>query len=68
MLRSHGIDDVLHPAVRAADWAAVVRGRTALIRQLVERTVTQHARWGEDDDGPSLAASLIGDEGAEVDV
>jgi hypothetical protein len=62
VLRSHGIDDALHAAVRASDWAAVVRGRAARIHPLVERMITQHARWGEDDDGPSIEASLAGDD------
>jgi hypothetical protein len=67
VLRSHGIDHALHPALRQADWTAVAEGRTRLIHQLVERMITQHARWGEDDDGPSIEASLVGDDGLAVD-
>jgi hypothetical protein len=44
--------------VRKGDWVEVVRGRADRIRALVRETIVRHARWGEDDDGPSVEALL----------
>ncbi len=67
VLRGHGVDDDLHDAVRSSRWVDVAKGRGARIRQLVERLITRHARWGEDDDGPSIEATLRGEDGDDME-
>lgn len=57
-LRSHGIDSNMELFVRRGAWAELVQSRTELTHALVRRTILELARWGEDDDGPSIEASL----------
>lgn len=66
VLRTHGVDAQLEVYVRQGSWTEVVRGRGRATRELVVKTILGLARWGEDDDGPSLEALLAADDAVEA--
>lgn len=57
-LETHAIPSSLLPLVREGNWNEVVDRRRRVIRDLVRAMVIRRARWAEDDDGPSLEATL----------
>ncbi len=60
VLLSHGIDADHVAAARAGAWSEVIQARTETVHREVDRLVSSLARWGEDDDGPSIDALLAG--------
>lgn len=57
-LRSHLIPQEVWPRVRSEEWSAVVRARGQAIEDAVSIAIHTHARWGIDDDGPSIDGGL----------
>ena len=59
VLRSHALDEQDRGELAADQVEGVIERRRARIIAGVDRLIQRHARWGDDDDGPSLEYTLL---------